>query len=746
MSDFRTDGIVNALTALGTMGDKHQYNRTSRPQLMTEQELDWMYESGRFASTIVDRIPDDCTRKPFEVTTKTNAGVLFEEGFERLNVRGQFNTAHKWARLLGGAGILMVVDDGLPLSAPMDLSRVNDLMALHVFDLTELYVREWYTSVNHPQYGQHKTYNLTPSLSPGMSEVHASRVLPFYGRRIRRRRADRWDYWGQPELERVWQSISDIETATGALATGMHAASFYKLKLKDLKTLLTGSDLDNMGSSRFLQRLQAIRLSQSIINGLAIDADMEDIEPIEMNLRGLIEGYGVFQQNLAFITGIPLSLLFGIHPSGFSNNDETGLENYRQTIATEQHNHYLPNLKRLLEVMAAARLGPTGGEMIPDLGAMFKPMDEIKPAERVELETKMIDAATKAIDKGIITAQEERTRLSQAAFTERWLLQDIDADRERQIQIEEFRRKREAQAEIEDDLNVTGQAAQAFGFDRADADNKRKYVIPKSAVNNAKKAQEWLRTKPMFKGGTATGKRRMRQLAAGGRISMADLVEINAWFARHEGNEEVSAEFKDEPWRDAGYTSFLMWGGATMREYARGVVESSRDDRVDASNAPGAMIAIYPSIEVSELAAPMRAPDFDEPLHCTLVYMPLFTTNDIGRAREVMRYIGNQTAPLELSINGAGLFQNDQWVHVLNPSGMGLTQLRADLCKALDAADLLGPQNHDFIPHMTLGYYPPGNVPPAYVESMTTPWPRWVSSTMKLVIGDEVVFEYPFNG
>lgn len=69
---------------------------------------------------------------------------------------------------------------------------------------------------------------------------------------------------------------------------------------------------------------------------------------------------------------------------------------------------------------------------------------------------------------------------------------------------------------------------------------------------------------------TSTGWARARQLARGGSISAQDITEIRAWFARHgaqAATKTVAAEFRGEPWRDAGYVSWLGWGGDTMRSY-----------------------------------------------------------------------------------------------------------------------------------------------------------------------------------
>ena len=97
------------------------------------------------------------------------------------------------------------------------------------------------------------------------------------------------------------------------------------------------------------------------------------------------------------------------------------------------------------------------------------------------------------------------------------------------------------------------------------------YTIPDGAKGNARQVIDWREEHgDDVQGMTETGWRRARQLAQGGSISAEDVREIRAWFARHgaqKATRAVDPEFEDEPWRDAGYVSWLGWGGDTMRGY-----------------------------------------------------------------------------------------------------------------------------------------------------------------------------------
>jgi len=60
-------------------------------------------------------------------------------------------------------------------------------------------------------------------------------------------------------------------------------------------------------------------------------------------------------------------------------------------------------------------------------------------------------------------------------------------------------------------------------------------------------------------------------------VTGQDVIEMAAWFARHEGSATVSPEYRDEPWRDAGYVMWLAWGGDTARTWVDGARDRMGD-------------------------------------------------------------------------------------------------------------------------------------------------------------------------
>lgn len=85
---------------------------------------------------------------------------------------------------------------------------------------------------------------------------------------------------------------------------------------------------------------------------------------------------------------------------------------------------------------------------------------------------------------------------------------------------------------------------------------------PEAAKKNAQLAIDWKEKygRDEVEAGTAVGWARAHQLAKGENLS-ADTVKRMASFNRHRKNSTIATEFKETPWLDKGYVSWLIWGG-----------------------------------------------------------------------------------------------------------------------------------------------------------------------------------------
>jgi hypothetical protein len=95
------------------------------------------------------------------------------------------------------------------------------------------------------------------------------------------------------------------------------------------------------------------------------------------------------------------------------------------------------------------------------------------------------------------------------------------------------------------------------------------YIAPEGAANAAKKALKWKEEHgDSVQGGTAVGWTRANQLANKKALSRETVKRMYKFFQRHQKNKAINPEFKGEPWRDAGYVAWCLWGGDAGKSWA----------------------------------------------------------------------------------------------------------------------------------------------------------------------------------
>lgn len=99
-------------------------------------------------------------------------------------------------------------------------------------------------------------------------------------------------------------------------------------------------------------------------------------------------------------------------------------------------------------------------------------------------------------------------------------------------------------------------------------------IPPISVQREAQKVLNWKKKYGMeVKGGTAVGWTRAGQLARGDKLSIDTIKRMYTFFSRHQGDEEIDPQYKGKPWKDAGRTSWLLWGGDAGFRWSRKIVK-----------------------------------------------------------------------------------------------------------------------------------------------------------------------------
>lgn len=109
------------------------------------------------------------------------------------------------------------------------------------------------------------------------------------------------------------------------------------------------------------------------------------------------------------------------------------------------------------------------------------------------------------------------------------------------------------------------------------------------------------------KEGIGSGVQRAVNLKNRDTISPKVINQMVAFFSRHEKNKSIAPEHKDEPWKDKGYVSWLLWGGDPGKAWAEKVQKQIESADKKASWVPRLRRMAAGGVEVTEGAETLDA-------------------------------------------------------------------------------------------------------------------------------------------
>lgn len=702
--------VSNALSGLGGSRDS---GATARPNLdreyLSEEELVALLR-GSVYRRIIELEPKWATMRGWSITDDSGDVKPLHQEMRRINLRQVIRDADTWGRALGEARVLLVTDDMDRLDRPLDISRVKKLHRLEVLDRREFSPVTFQGDVSQGELGQPEIFEITPR-RPGASfqgRVHASRLLRFYGDDLPpSERGYAWTWGADAVGQTLWDGVRHLAQAGASAAKAGQELSVAVFKMATGPAQTAGDQ-----RVEFLDKIRGLNLMKSVANAVFL-RPTDSYERVNVNAAGFKDLSEHARLELALLTGIPLALLFGEAPAGLSTDGASWQAAWHATIAAHQEDRYRGPLETIIQVLYQTERGG-----VPEQWALdFEPLAQLTAKERADVRLVHVQADSSAILDGVITAEEARSRYTQpGGFAVD--LQVLDQRKAPEPKVDPA--AEEAAARMVEEA-LAKRAQQPPAADRSDATDDfrgKAFRVPPGARGNARKVLGWREEHGKDVAGmTATGWRRARQLAESETVTGQDLIEIAAWFARHGADEStraVAEEHKDEPWRDAGYVSWLGWGGDTMRAYAAERVASSRTDATEGAIWIGCVLpepARLTWAEARSAVEVVTGPLLDpgEAPHVTVLYMGVVDPSAVAEVVEVARLVAQRTDPSEAEAEHARTFapsegSGGKWPVVLDVGGAwGLYDIHHQLLRRL-AHLVTARQFPDFRAHLTLGY------------------------------------------
>ena len=405
-SSLRVDGLVNALTGMGTSRDKSQYTGSTPIVFLTQEELENLY-SEWIPKRIVDIVAEQSTRKGFKVLFGGEGAAAeevtgIEQVIEDLYILENLGLASKNARLFGGAVILLYIDDGRSADQPVDYRNIRAIEGMEVLD-------RWQIA---PMINEDSLYDYSKATyyqiisgdlirQPQLVNIHKDRILRFDGEWLPYRIRQRNYGWGMSTLQSVYDSFRFYSTGISSAATLLTEFDIFVHKLRGLSSMLAaGKEKD------VRDRLVLNDMSKSIYRGYAIDAEKEELEFISRNFGGVGEILEKLRIDIIGASQIPHTILFGESPGGLGSTGRSEERDFAKHLGDYQSTHYKRPLQHLMKMIMLSKEGPTKGKLPESWRIKFNDLFELNEREKADVRARVAAVDGRYIQLGVLHPQE----------------------------------------------------------------------------------------------------------------------------------------------------------------------------------------------------------------------------------------------------------------------------------------------------------------------------------------------------
>jgi phage-related protein (TIGR01555 family) len=408
------DSWTNSMTGFGTSRDKTTFTRIGGYHRLTDPELSNLYHGDDTAAKIVDLLPQEMMREPFEVDLADhdlNAKVA--DKLDALCAREHLLGGLRWGRLYGGAAILLGCDDGLPASEPLVPERAKDVSYLFTVDRRYLWPVSFYATPGDPKFGQVERYQVTVQgfTSDSVVIVHESRLILFGGASTgsqERRVNYGWDHSVLVKVYDVLAAYNDVWQAIRILATDANQAVF---SIAGLAEAISGGAKEALES-----RLRLTDMSRSMLRAVVVDAGDDVTKPESFqrqsvsfaDIPNLLDRWGV---RISAAAETPVTLFMGQSPAGLNATGESDFRGFYDRVRSKQHNDLGPKIRRLVEVFLRTKAGGShkldeNGKLDTTIKVTFEPLWTEAPSVEAKRRLDIANADKTYVDAGVVLPEE----------------------------------------------------------------------------------------------------------------------------------------------------------------------------------------------------------------------------------------------------------------------------------------------------------------------------------------------------
>jgi len=379
---------------------------------LAESELEALYTHGiprRYVDAISDEILRHRTTIKLGSDDEPQANDListFEEYLKDTQFHQALSEVVKLQRLYGGAGLVLLIDDGLEPEEPVDLARIRAIRGYVPLSRHELIPEDYsITDYSKPSHYRITTSQRLTSDQQGSYvnvRIHSSRIARFDGLYLPWNVRVRNTGWGQSVLQLIWESFKRYESAMAGLESMTTDSDLFVHKIPGLfNRVASGNEAD------LRKRLEANNLSRSVYGGMVVDVE-EDLQFLNRALSNIASATDPFVKDLQAATGWPASILMGDSPGGLGKEGRFEERVWASLVERWQEVYCRTPITEVFQYILVSREGPTRGRPPQNWAVEFPSVFTETDTERAALRFQVAQVDAQYINLGVLNAIEVR--------------------------------------------------------------------------------------------------------------------------------------------------------------------------------------------------------------------------------------------------------------------------------------------------------------------------------------------------
>lgn len=399
----------NALDQALRLTDYDCYNQASlspmnafkniKLDLLTLQQMviTSLYKTYGTLAKVID-IPVDDAYKPncFSIKAESisdNELDTLEREMRKNHDIEQLKQARKWARLFGGAALIVLDGKDLQTAINWNSLKGNENIEFIAVDRWQLV----YSKPNIDTTGGYWQLVNYGKLDDSLAyKIHPSRVHIIKGKRAPYLIQQQTQGWGISIYEQIFQDMSQFFKARNVLFELMDEAKIDVLKLGALQSAL----MSGTGERAVQRMVDMIARNKNYKSQITISTD-DEYEQKQVRFSGMSEILKEIRIMMAGSANIPVSKLWGEGVTGFGSGEDT-LEHYNSSVESEIRAVDEDTIYWIIKV----RCYQLFGRELEDLFIDWQSLRCMSSLDEQNLHNQKMDNLLKLFDRQIITPQE----------------------------------------------------------------------------------------------------------------------------------------------------------------------------------------------------------------------------------------------------------------------------------------------------------------------------------------------------